>query len=77
MLSKWVITNLYINGVCWGYNPLILTFDPSTSVPGHPVVVMFGMQPPGDGHGQLAKLSDDLQQVESPGFFLGGAGDTT
>ena len=37
---------------------------------------MFGMQPPGDGHGQLAKLSDDLQQVESPVFFFGGGLET-
>ena len=26
--------NLLINGVCWGYNPLILTFDPNFL--GHP-----------------------------------------
>ena len=30
MVSKWVISyNLLINGVYWGYNPLILTVDPN------------------------------------------------
>ena len=28
MVSKWVITYLQ-KGVYWGYNPLILTFDPN------------------------------------------------
>ncbi len=29
-----MVCNLLINGVCWGYNPLILTFDPNFL--GHP-----------------------------------------
>ena len=29
MVSKWVNSNLLLNGVYWGYNPLILTFDPN------------------------------------------------
>ena len=28
MVSKWLVT-LLINGVYWGYNPLILTIDPN------------------------------------------------
>ena len=34
--------DLLINYKClvyWGYNPLILTFDPRTSFPGHPGLV--------------------------------------
>ena len=27
MVSKWVV--ITINGIHWGYNPLILTFDPN------------------------------------------------
>ena len=33
--------NPAINEVYWGYWPLILTFDPSTSFPGHPSTSMF------------------------------------
>ena len=32
MVSKWLVNGLFhllINGVYWGYNPLILTFDPN------------------------------------------------
>ena len=31
MVSTWVLNdyNLLINGIYWGYNPLILTFDPN------------------------------------------------
>ena len=31
-VSKWLVNGLFhllINGVYWGYNPLILTFDPN------------------------------------------------
>ena len=29
MVNKWVSYNLLINGIYWGYNPLILTIDPN------------------------------------------------
>ncbi len=32
--------HLFINGIYWGYNPLILTFDPNFL--GHPSIVIFG-----------------------------------
>ena len=34
VVGKWVISPTYINGVYWGYNPPILTFDPNFL--GHP-----------------------------------------
>ena len=40
MVSKWVISPTYKWGIPWGYNQLILTFDPSFL--GHPRYVRRG-----------------------------------
>ena len=42
MVSKWLKTNICQWGLCWGYNPLILTFDPDFL---HIQVGMFQEQP--------------------------------
>ena len=63
--------NLLINGVYWGYNPLILTIDPNFL--GHPSKISFiGGMPGGDKLDQLHLHPNHLKDR----FFFHGENHT-